>query len=53
MPIVTPVVMYGAHGQEISQALAMTLSVMGCDVANLCGGYAAWAAAGFPTNAVA
>lgn len=48
-----PVVVYCAHGQEISQALATALQVMGRDVAYLRGGYAAWVEADFPTEAAA
>ncbi len=43
-----PVVVYCAHGQEISQALATALRVMGRDVVFLDGGYAAWVQAGQP-----
>ncbi|MEX1165694.1 MAG: rhodanese-like domain-containing protein [Hydrogenophaga sp.] len=48
-----PVVVYCAHGQEISQALAMALQVMGRDVAYLRGGYGAWVEAGLATQAIA
>jgi thiosulfate sulfurtransferase len=47
------VVVYCAHGQEISQALTTALCVMGRDAVCLRGGYAAWAAAGLPTVAPA
>ncbi|AOW15247.1 rhodanese-like domain-containing protein [Hydrogenophaga crassostreae] len=45
-----PVVVYCAHGQEISQALTTALNVMGRDVACLTGGYGAWVGAGLPTQ---
>ena len=53
VPADRPVVVYCAHGQEISQALTMALCVMGRDAAFLKGGYAAWMAAGLPTVASA
>ena len=37
-----PVVLYCAHGQEISQALTTALQVMGARAVFLAGGYAAW-----------
>jgi rhodanese-related sulfurtransferase len=46
VPSDRPVLIYCAHGQEISQALATALQVMGRDVVFLAGGYAAWAEAG-------
>ena len=41
-----PIVVYCAHGQEISQGLAAALHAMGADVAYLEGGFAAWQAQG-------
>ncbi len=45
-----PVVVYCAHGREISQGLATALKVMGRDVHYLEGGLAAWQAAGLATE---
>jgi thiosulfate sulfurtransferase len=47
-----PVVLYCAHGHEISQGLTTVLSVMGLDAVCLEGGYAAWVDAGNPTQAL-
>jgi thiosulfate sulfurtransferase len=41
-----PVVVYCAHGHEISQGLAATLRAMGADARNLAGGIEAWRGAG-------
>lgn len=41
-----PVVLYCAHGQEISQALTTALRVLGTGAAFLEGGFAAWEADG-------
>ena len=50
VPIDQPVVVYCAHGMEISQALTTALSVMGRDAVYLTGGYGAWVEAGLPTE---
>jgi thiosulfate sulfurtransferase len=50
VPTDKPVVVYCAHGQEISQALTTALSVMGRDAVFLKGGYGAWVGAGLPTQ---
>lgn len=41
-----PVVVYCAHGHEISQGLTAALRAMGVDARNLEGGIGAWKAAG-------
>jgi thiosulfate sulfurtransferase len=41
-----PVVLYCAHGKEISQALTTALHVMGASVSYLEGGFEAWMAGG-------
>lgn len=41
-----PVVLYCAHGHEISQGLAAALRAMGTDARNLAGGIEAWRGAG-------
>ena len=41
-----PVVLYCAHGQEISQALTTALQVLGARAVFLDGGWAAWNAGG-------
>jgi rhodanese-related sulfurtransferase len=41
-----PVVLYCAHGQEISQALTTALQVLGARAVFLEGGFAAWEAGG-------
>lgn len=41
-----PVVLYCAHGQEISQALTTALQVLGARAVFLEGGFAAWTNAG-------
>ena len=46
VPADRPVIVYCAHGQEISQALTTALQVMGREVAFLEGGYAAWVQGG-------
>ena len=46
VPADRPVVVYCAHGREISQALTTALRVMGREVVFLEGGYAAWVQAG-------
>ena len=48
-----PVVVYCAHGQEISQALTTALSVMGRDAVYLTGGFSAWVGAGLRTQTLA
>ena len=53
VPSDRPVVVYCAHGQEISQALTTALSVMGRDAQYLKGGYGAWVEAGLPTQPLA
>ncbi|MBT0962873.1 rhodanese-like domain-containing protein [Denitromonas iodatirespirans] len=42
------VLLYCAHGQEISQGLAAALRAMGCDARHLLGGIAAWKAGEAP-----
>lgn len=45
--LTTPrVLLYCAHGHEISQGLAATLRAMGVDALSLSGGFSAWHAAG-------
>jgi thiosulfate sulfurtransferase len=44
----SPVVLYCAHGQEISQALTTALQVLGARAVFLEGGFAAWEAAQGP-----
>ena len=41
-----PVVVYCAHGHEISQGVAAALHAMGADARHLAGGIEAWRAAG-------
>lgn len=41
-----PVVLYCAHGQEISQALVTALQVLGASAVFLEGGFSAWEAGG-------
>lgn len=48
VPADTPVVVYCAHGHEISQGLAAALCAMGRDARTLVGGIAAWQEAGLP-----
>ena len=48
-----PVVLYCAHGREISQGLAAALRAMGVEARYLEGGYAAWVAEGQPVQALA
>ena len=48
-----PVVLYCAHGKEISQALATALQVMGAQASFLEGGFAAWVASGGNTESLA
>ena len=48
----SPLVLYCAHGQEISQGLAAALRVMGAHVQHLEGGWSAWLASGLPTEPV-
>ena len=43
-----PVVVYCAHGHEISQGLTAALRAMGADARHLDGGIEAWRAAGRP-----
>ena len=50
VPSDKPVVLYCAHGHEISQALTTALNVMGRDAVYLTGGYGAWVEAGFSTQ---
>ncbi|CAM8645215.1 PspE Rhodanese-related sulfurtransferase [Comamonadaceae bacterium] len=45
-----PVVVYCAHGHEISQGLTKVLEAMGLNARFLSGGIAAWQAAGLPTQ---
>lgn len=44
-----PVLLYCAHGQEISQGLTAALRVMGADARHLEGGFSAWQAQGLAT----
>ena len=53
VPKDVPVVLYCAHGQEISQGLTTVLRVMGLDARYLDGGIAAWQAAGLATEPAA
>ena len=46
-----PVVVYCAHGHEISQGLTAALRAMGVDARHLEGGISAWKAAGQPVSA--
>jgi thiosulfate sulfurtransferase len=48
-----PVVLYCAHGKEISQALTTALQVLGAQAAFLEGGFAAWTAGGGKTGPLA
>ena len=48
-----PVVVYCAHGHEISQGLTATLRALGADARHLEGGIEAWRAAGQPVTAAA
>jgi thiosulfate sulfurtransferase len=48
-----PVVVYCAHGHEISQGLTAALRAMGIDARQLDGGISAWKAAGQPVQAMA
>jgi len=48
-----PVVVYCAHGHEISQGLTAALRAMGVDARHLEGGISAWKAAGRPVQTVA
>ncbi len=48
-----PVVMYCAHGHEISQGLTATLLAMGVDAIHLDGGISAWQDQGQPVVPVA
>ena len=45
--------LYCAHGREISQGLTAALRAMGLTARYLEGGYAAWVAAGHPVQALA
>lgn len=47
-----PVVLYCAHGQEISQALTTALRVLGASAVFLEGGFAAWEAVGGASEAL-
>lgn len=46
------VLLYCAHGHEISQGLAAALRAMGVDAVSLEGGFAAWQSAGQPVRSV-
>jgi thiosulfate sulfurtransferase len=48
-----PLVLYCAHGQEISQGITADLEAMGLDARYLVGGYAAWLSAGQATQELA
>ncbi|MDH4563928.1 rhodanese-like domain-containing protein [Pseudomonas sp. BN411] len=45
-----PVVLYCAHGHEISQGIAATLAAMGLDARYLIDGFTGWREAGRPTQ---
>ena len=45
-----PVVLYCAHGHELSQGIAATLVAMGLDARYLIDGFAGWRDAGRPTR---
>lgn len=45
-----PVVVYCAHGHEISQGLTAALRAMGVDARHLHGGISGWKAAGHPVR---
>ena len=47
-----PVVLYCAHGHEISQGLTAALRAMGADARHLAGGIEAWRDAGFSVVAI-
>lgn len=47
------VLVYFAHGYEISQGLTATLRAMGVNASSLIGGFSAWKEAGRPVQAVA
>ncbi len=47
-----PVVVYCAHGHEISQGLVAALRALGADARHLEGGIEAWRAAGLPLSPV-
>jgi thiosulfate sulfurtransferase len=51
VPADRPLVVYCAHGHEISQGLAAALCAMGHDARTLVGGMTAWQAAGLPVQA--
>ncbi|OYQ39683.1 sulfurtransferase [Rhodoferax sp. TH121] len=53
VPKDVPVVLYCAHGQEISQGLTTVLHVMGLNARYLDGGIAAWQAAKLATEPAA
>lgn len=50
LQIDAPIVVYCAHGHEISQGLVAALCAMGHDARILVGGMTAWQAAGFPVS---
>ncbi|MDH4654894.1 rhodanese-like domain-containing protein [Pseudomonas sp. BN606] len=47
-----PVVLYCAHGREISQGIAATLEAMGLDARYLIDGFTGWRDAGQPTQSL-
>ena len=47
-----PVIVYCAHGHEISQGLTAALRAMGLDARHLVGGMTAWKAAGLAVNPI-
>ncbi|MDH4581223.1 sulfurtransferase [Pseudomonas sp. BN415] len=47
-----PVVLYCAHGHEISQGIAATLDAMGLDARYLIDGFSGWCDAGRPTRSL-
>ncbi len=52
IPATQPVVIYCAHGHELSQGLSATLRAMGVDARYLLGGIEAWRAAGQGVKAI-
>ncbi len=48
-----PVILYCAHGHELSQGCAATLRAMGLDARYLIDGFAGWCAAGRPSQNLA
>ena len=53
LPRTARVVVYCAHGHEISQGLCAALRALGADARHLVGGIEAWRRAGMPLQALA